>query len=156
MYYLLKNTIYAIRYRISSWSLKLNMASDTYTLRLTLERLSNQRSMDNIVEVPKPSQLDHWRLYEELESTRIRETEGKAKLDDWIAGRSVERIERTQWRYSRNSTVKHQEQGLAADVVEGWAQKSGGSSNQPKRRKLSDIETDLLPPSEVPEEDMEQ
>lgn len=131
------------------------MASDLYTLRLTLERLSGQKPMNNIIDIPKPSQLDDWKLYEELESTRVRETEGEAKFDDWVAGRNVERIERTQWRHSRVDEIKYQQQGLAAAVVEGWAFKSGGSPSQPKRRKLSDIDTDLIPPSEVPEEEMD-
>lgn len=129
------------------------MASDVYTLRLTLERLQHQESMESIVDIPKPSQLDDWNLYEELESTRIRETEGKAKFDSWIAGRSVEGIERTQWRHTRDVKIKRREQELPAAVAEGWALQSGGSLGQPKRRKLSDIDTDLLPPSEVPEEE---
>lgn len=132
------------------------MASDIYTLRLTLERLQNQKSMANIVNIPKPSQLDDWKLYEELESTRVRDTEGKAKFDDWIAGRSLERTERTQWRHSRVIKLKHREQELSAGVVDGWALQSGGPLGQPKRRKLSDIDTDLLPPSEVPEEETYQ
>lgn len=132
------------------------MASDIYTLRLTLERLQNQKSMEKIVEIPKPSQLDDWKLYEELESTRVRETEGKAKFDNWLAGRSVERIERTQWRHSRDIKLKHRQQELSAAVGEGWVLQSSGPLGQPKRRKLSDIDTDLLPPSEVPEEEADQ
>lgn len=132
------------------------MASDIYTLRLTLERLSNQNPMDNIIDIPKPSQLDDWKLYEELESTQVRATEGKAKFDDWIAGRSVERIERTQWRHSRDIKIKLREQELSVAMVEGCALQSGGPLGQPKRRKLSDIDTDLLPPSEVPEEETDQ
>lgn len=131
------------------------MASEIYTLRLTLERFPNQKPMNDILNIPKPSQLDDWNLYEKLERTRIRKTEGQAKFDDWTAGRSVERLERNQWRRSREFRISLREKQLAAAAAAVGALHSAIYLGEPKRRKLSDIDTDLLPPFEVPEEETE-
>lgn len=57
--------------------------------------------MEEVVNLPKPSQLDEWELYEQLESGRIRQTLGQVKFDHWAIRRNIERIERDQWRRSR-------------------------------------------------------
>ncbi|KAF3770145.1 hypothetical protein M406DRAFT_245904 [Cryphonectria parasitica EP155] len=98
-------TFFPGQYKIHSWSIKLNMASEVYTLRLTLERLPGQTPMEKITTIPKPSQLDEWLLYEQLERDHIRQTEGQIKLDDWTIARNVERIERDEWRRSREFRI---------------------------------------------------
>lgn len=120
-------------YVIHTWSIKLNVNTELYTLRLTLERVPGQRHMDDVLRIPKPSQLDDWKLYEQLERDRIRQTEGKVKFDHWTDLRVAEKQERESWRRSRESP--------------------GGQSPQARRRRVSDIETDLLPALEVPEEE---
>lgn len=127
-------------YVIHSWSIKLNINTDLYTLRLTLERMPGQKHMDDILQIPKPSQLDDWKLYEQLERDRIRRTEGKVKFDHWTNIRNAEKLERESWRRSREPKISIRD-----------AEAAGGQS-PPRRRKLSDIDTDLLPALEVPEE----
>lgn len=108
--------------------------------------------------IPRPSQLDDWHLYEKLERKRIRQTQGQLKLDDWMKGRDDERIERDDWRRTRDfikflaAKDKERERDEAGGGTHSWA----GSSTTGGRRKLSDIDTDLLPPPEVDEEDQEQ
>lgn len=151
------------------------MVSEVYTLRLTLERLPHQTPMEEIANIPKPSQLDDWRLYEQLERARVRKTEGRTKFDEWTAGRKVERAERAEWRLSRDLRIALLEKELAdaaADVGAlrsamywpggdpgvgtGASAASASTFTEPKRRKLSEIDTNLLPPREVPEEEEEQ
>lgn len=134
------------------------MVTELFTLRLTLERLPNQKPMEEIAIIPRPSQLDDWTLYEQLERKRIRKTEGKAKLDDWTAGRKVERAERVEWRRSRDHKTMLRETELANAAADVGALRQamfwpGATSTEVKRRKLSDIDTALLPPTEVPEEE---
>lgn len=138
------------------WSIKLNAARDIYTLRLTLERLPGQKPMEELMRIPRPSQLDDWLLYEQLERKRIRQTEGQLKLDDWTKGRADERIEREQWRHSREFSKllaakdKESERAEAGGGHHSWGSWTGSSTGG--RRKWSDIDTDLLPPPEVDEE----
>lgn len=136
-----------------SWSLKLNMASEMYTLRLTLERMPGQKPMDEIVQIPRPSQLDDWKLYEQLERDQVRQTQSQVKFDNWTIARDVERVERDQWRRSRGSRIstRDREREEAGGGHHSAAWPLGGGP--PQRRKLSDIDTDLLPPTEVDEED---
>lgn len=147
------------------------MASEVYTLRLTLERLPRQRSMDEILLIPKPSQLDDWLLYEKLERERIRQTQGPVKLDNWTIARDVERLERDHWRRSRDFKAalreKEQEKDREKDKEKvrdeatgdhhlgwaSWALEGGGGSSSALQRRLSDIDSILLPPPEVDEEE---
>lgn len=129
-------------YIIHNWSIKLNINTDLYTLRLTLERVRGQKSMDEVIKIPKPSQLDDWKIYEQLERGWIRQTEGKAKLKDWTMVRIAEREERSSWRSSRVLGPKIASQDFDA----------GGGPLSPRRRRLSDIDTRLLPPPEEEEE----
>ncbi|PSR94435.1 PUA-like domain-containing protein [Coniella lustricola] len=133
-------------YIMQSWSLKLNMVNDMYALRLTLERMPNQGPLEQITAIPKPSQLDDWNLYEQLERTQIKNTEGQVRLNSWTVARDVERFERDLWRRSRESKVR------LCDKIRD----DGSGSTTPQRRKLSDIETDLMPPIETDEEQEEQ
>lgn len=121
------------------------MTTEVYTLRLALERLPKQIPVEQITPIPRPSQLDEWHLYEQLERDRIRQVEGQVKLDDWTTARNVERIDRDQWRRSREFKVS-----MRDDPVTSMLPAGGG---QPHRRKLSDVETDLLPPRELDEEE---
>lgn len=108
-------------------------------------------------------------LYEQLERNRVRKTEGKTKFDEWTAGRKVERTERVEWRRSRDLKTVMREMELAEAAAQSGALRSamywpGGGPGagvmsaftEPKRRKLSEIDTDLLPPEEVPEEEEEE
>jgi hypothetical protein len=70
-------------------------------MRIVLDRLPGQTPMDEILHIPRPSQLDDWSLYEKLERERIKQTEGEAILTEWIIRRDVERVERDHWRRSR-------------------------------------------------------
>lgn len=126
------------RYIIQTWGLKLNLANDLYTIRLTLERLPNQIPLQEIAVIPKPSQLDDWNLYEQLECDQIRHTEGQVRFDDWTVARDVERFERDLWRRNRESR--------------GSLRYDGSGNTTPQRSRLSDVDTDLSPPTEVDEE----
>lgn len=116
--------------------------------------------MEKIANIPKPSQLDEWDQYVQLERGRIRQTQGQVKLDSWTMGRNIERIERDQWQRSREFRVSLMEQdkgkgSAQEEAVSGtnWTMhQAGGGSSQPQRRKVSDIDTNLLPPSEADED----
>lgn len=138
------------------------MVNEVYTLRLTLERMPGQVSMAELLPIPRPSQLDEWDLYEQLERERIRQTQGQVKFDTWTIGRHVERVEREQWRRTmefrlavRESEQQEteQDQEETGDMSHLIMWRAGGGSGPSRRRKLSEIDTDLVPPSEVDEEE---
>lgn len=68
-----------------------------WSLRITLDRLPGQYPMREILKIPRPSQLDDWGLYEELERSVIQERDGNGKFMDWTAQEEKERAERDYW-----------------------------------------------------------
>lgn len=118
-------------------------------MRLILDRLPGQTPIDEILHIPRPSQLDDWSLYEKLERERIKQTEGEARLTDWIIKRDKERIERGHWRRSR--VFKSEMRLNSSRAPEAGA----GGLQEFYRRRISDIDTDLVPPSEDPEAEEE-
>lgn len=120
-------------------------------MRLILDRVPGQTHIDEILHIPRPSQLDDWSLYEKLEREHIKQTEGDARLTDWIIRRDKERIERGHWRRSRafksamNSTNSRRAPEAGAEGAQGFY-----------RRRISDIDTDLIPYSEDPEGEEEE
>lgn len=57
--------------------------------------------MEEKQDVPKPSQLDDWALYEKLEGDKIRMVHGEAKYLEWKLTREREKIEREDWKRAR-------------------------------------------------------
>lgn len=105
--------------------------------------------MDEILHIPKPSQLDDWSLYEKLERERIKQTEGDARLTEWMIRRDKERIERGHWRRSRAFKSEMKLNSLRASEA------SAGRVQEFYRRRISDIDTVLVPYLEEPEDEEE-
>ncbi|KAI1844055.1 hypothetical protein JX266_009728 [Neoarthrinium moseri] len=88
-------------YTIRQYGTKLDMVTNTHRLELTLERVKDQKPMEVLNRVPKPSQLDDWKLYEKLEGDKIKLMEGDARYLEWNLQREEERIDREDWRRDR-------------------------------------------------------
>lgn len=70
--------LYTIR-RYSQW---FNEVSDRHHMMLTLERVSDQRPIEDILNIPRPSEIDDWNLYQKYESELVKQKKGaKAFLD---------------------------------------------------------------------------
>lgn len=119
-------------------------------MRLILERMPGQTPMDEILHIPRPSQLDDWSLYEKLERERIKQTEGDARLTEWMIRRDKERIERGHWRRSRAFKSEMKLSSLRTPET------AAGGAREFYRRRISDIDTDLVPYSEDPEGEEEK
>jgi hypothetical protein len=51
-------------------------------MMLTLERVSDQRPIEDILNIPRPSEVDDWNLYQKYESELVKQKKGaKAFLD---------------------------------------------------------------------------
>jgi hypothetical protein len=71
--------------------------TETSTLELTLERVRYQKPMSTLKQIPRPSQLDDWELYEKLEGNHIRDTQGKTAFSEWCIQREREKLDRADW-----------------------------------------------------------
>ena len=86
---------------LKQYGTKMDMVTNTHKLELTLERVSDQKPMDILRRIPRPSQLDDWNLYEKLEGDKIRLTGGDARFMEWSLEREEEGLDREQWRRDR-------------------------------------------------------
>lgn len=93
------------RYMIRQYGTKLDEMTDVYRLELTLERVRGQTAMEFLKRVPKPSQLDDWKLYEQLEGDKIKSTEGDTRYFEWSVQREEERLDREDYVRDRQSRV---------------------------------------------------
>jgi hypothetical protein len=76
----------------------MNEMTNIYRLELTLERVANQKAIEELGRIPKPSQLDDWKLYAKLEGDKIKLTEGDAKFFEWSVQREEERLDREDYK----------------------------------------------------------
>lgn len=74
--------------------------SDTYRLELKLQRVLEQRPMDELKRIPKPSQLDDWALYQKLEGNEMKRI-GNSKYMEWNIQMEEEKLDRESWRRDR-------------------------------------------------------
>ncbi|PHH63035.1 hypothetical protein CDD81_6366 [Ophiocordyceps australis] len=86
-------------YYIRQWGVKGCEASPNQVrLVVTLEREAHQRSMDEVVVIPYPSQLDEWQIFERYEGETIRHHRGERAFLDWKAFKADEQMYMNEWR----------------------------------------------------------
>ncbi|KAI1378214.1 hypothetical protein F4677DRAFT_412485 [Hypoxylon crocopeplum] len=89
-------------FTIRQYGCKLDDKTNIYRLELTLERVADQKkSQDEIKNIPSPSQLDDWNLFEKLEGDKIRLLQGETSYLEWKLRRQAEQIDREEWRRAR-------------------------------------------------------
>lgn len=130
-------------YNINSWGIKLCPCTDLYTMKVILQRLPRQKPMREVLQIPKPSQLDDWAWYEKLEKEAINQREGAVRLSDWQAAREKEITERDYWREVRKRNGELDRNGEAG---RGSASPSPRQTRWPRRSKKPAIGTDLGTP----------
>ncbi len=57
-----------------------------------------KKSQEEIEDIPRPSQLDDWALYEKLEGDQIKLLKGETTYLGWKLRRQEEKIDRDEWR----------------------------------------------------------
>lgn len=80
--------------------------------------------MREVLQIPKPSQLDDWAWYEKLEKEAIKQRGGAVRLSDWQTARGKEKAEQDYWR-----KVRDFKREMRRDS------ETGGSSDTPSPRQ---------------------
>ena len=89
------------RYTIKQYGTKLDLMSNMHRLELTLERVAGQKPIKEVAQIPRPSQLDDWHLFEKLEGDKIKRARGDAGFLEWKLRRKHEKEDREEWKRSR-------------------------------------------------------
>ncbi|KAL7626316.1 hypothetical protein AAE478_003088 [Parahypoxylon ruwenzoriense] len=104
-------------FAVRQYGCKLDDQTNLHRLELTLERViadpeqnknkhknSNKKknkSLEEMAQIPRPSQLDDWALYEKLEGDKIKLLQGDSSYLEWKLRRQEEKIDREEWRRAR-------------------------------------------------------
>ncbi|KAI0395316.1 PUA-like domain-containing protein [Xylariaceae sp. FL0594] len=75
--------------------------TNRYRLELTLQRRADQRPLEDVLRVPRPSQVDDWALYEKLEGDKVRMLLGQSGYLAWKLRQQDEGLERDEWRRAK-------------------------------------------------------
>ncbi len=79
----------------------MDISTNTHRLELTLERVTNQKPIESIMDIPKPSQVDDWKLFEKLEGDKIKLTQGDSSYLEWKLRAQGEKLDREEWKRTR-------------------------------------------------------
>ncbi|KAI1777922.1 PUA-like domain-containing protein [Hypoxylon cercidicola] len=86
-------------FTIKQYGSKLGEKTGVYRLELLLERVPGQKkSLDEVRQVPRPSQLDDWNSFTKLEGDRIKVLHGEATYLWWVIKLHEEKAEREEWK----------------------------------------------------------
>lgn len=88
------------RYRIRQYGHKLDVNTEVYRLELILERLHGQRPMYELRRIPRPSQLDDWKVYERLESDKLKRLARSDAFLAWRDQKEHEKDDKIIWEYA--------------------------------------------------------
>ncbi|KAF7542567.1 hypothetical protein G7Z17_g11461 [Cylindrodendrum hubeiense] len=86
-----------IKYIIRQYGQRLNLRTGLHRVILTLERVKDMFSVDELIQIPRPSQLDDWKLFETYEGEMVKQKKGQQGFLDWKMERVQEKIDQEQY-----------------------------------------------------------
>ncbi|KXH34510.1 hypothetical protein CSIM01_00421, partial [Colletotrichum simmondsii] len=104
-------------YTIRQYGNKLDAATDKYRLELLLERVDGQKSLDEVQQVPLPSQLDDWHAFKKVEAEMVRQRKGDDGLLDFKMRKEEERIDREHWRRASEFKASLGQEGCGLGLI---------------------------------------
>lgn len=110
----------------------LDEANDIYRNTITLERLPDQKSMEEVLKRPKPAQLDDWILYNQLIGEDFRLRRGDRAYTKWKEFEEDQQAEKEQYVKARKLREGFRKYNMDADKstirkVSGSKPKGGGA-----------------------------
>lgn len=88
----------SLRYKIKNYSHVFDIVERKHRLEVTLERLAGQDIID--VQVPRPSQMDDWHLFEKHEVEVVKQRKGDHGYNEFKLLKEEEKHTRERWRQS--------------------------------------------------------
>jgi len=79
-------------YAVRSFGLKLEQDTEIYTMTVLLQRSPLEKPLQEILAIPRPSQLDDWKLYQMMEEREMQRV-GLREFIAWKMKQEEARIE---------------------------------------------------------------
>ncbi|KPM41515.1 hypothetical protein AK830_g5019 [Neonectria ditissima] len=84
-------------YIIRQYGQKLNPKTNLHRVVLTLERVRDQVPVENILKIPRPSQLDDWKMFETYEGETIKQIKGQQGFLNWKMEKAGDKMDQEQY-----------------------------------------------------------
>ena len=91
-------TEFLARYSIRQYGHKVNQHSGLHRVVVTLERVASQKPLEELGDIPRPSQVDDWHLFEKYEGEMVKKSQGKEAFTEWKVAKAKEKIDHDQWK----------------------------------------------------------
>ncbi|GJC90171.1 hypothetical protein ColLi_13009 [Colletotrichum liriopes] len=104
-------------YTIRQYGNKLDAATDKYRLELLLEHVDGQKSLEQVQQVPRPSQMDDWQTFKKVEAEMVRQRKGDDGLLDFKMRKEEERIDREHWRRASEFRASLGQEGCGLGLI---------------------------------------
>ena len=62
-----------------------------------MERVPGQRPMDELLQIPRPSQMDDWLIFEKYEGEMVKKRQGNEAFTEWKVEKAQEKVDHSQW-----------------------------------------------------------
>ncbi|KAI6293723.1 hypothetical protein MCOR07_005857 [Pyricularia oryzae] len=95
-------------YKIVQYGQKLDEDTEIYRLALVLERVPEQMPLEELRTIPKPSQLDDWKVYESFEADRLKSLRSHENFLAWKNRKMRDKLEYEQWLVSVGLKIGYQ------------------------------------------------
>ncbi len=73
---------------------------------MTLERLGGQNPLEKLADIPRPSQVDDWILFEKYEGEMVKRRQGKEAFTVWKVAKAKEKVDHEQWKQVLRMTAE--------------------------------------------------
>ncbi|OAA77713.1 sra-ydg [Akanthomyces lecanii RCEF 1005] len=84
-------------YVIRQYGHKLQADTGLHRVVITLERVPGQRPMDELLQIPRPSQMDDWIIFEKYEGEMVKKRQGNEAFTEWKVEKAQEKVDHSQW-----------------------------------------------------------
>ncbi|KAF5501564.1 hypothetical protein CGCS363_v006445 [Colletotrichum siamense] len=104
-------------YTIRQYGNKLDATTDKYRLELLLERVNGQKDLEQVQQIPRPSQIDEWQAFKKVEAEMVRQRKGDDGLLDFKMRKEEERIDREHWRRASEFKASLCQEGCGLGLI---------------------------------------
>ncbi|KAK7430053.1 hypothetical protein QQZ08_003444 [Neonectria magnoliae] len=84
-------------YIICQYGQRINPKTNLHRVVLTLERVKDQLPVEDILKIPRPSQLDDWKMFETYEGETIKQIKGQQGFLDWKMEKAQDKMDQEQY-----------------------------------------------------------
>ncbi|PQK12119.1 hypothetical protein BB8028_0003g07370 [Beauveria bassiana] len=84
-------------YIIRQYGHKLQEETGIHRVVITLERVLGQKPMEELVQVPRPSQMDEWLIFEKYEGEMVKKRQGNEAFTEWKVEKAQEKADHSEW-----------------------------------------------------------